>query len=137
MAVSESRRFLLILMFDPGLTGKSCSPACIAMCCTIALLLRADAFLCRKTALQVHARSRKPEQHGLRRTSTKEEQGMTHQSSANTSGSMEGWASKGSGAAAQMCDDKARTDTMHYKRPIWCKELGWPSASCHRGHAKM
>ena len=74
---------------------------------------------------QINARSRKPEQHGPRRTSTKEEQGLTHQSSANTSGSMEGWAVKGSGAAAQTCDDKARTDKMHYTRPTWCIELGW------------
>ena len=55
---------------------------------------------------QINARSRKPEQHGPRRASTKEEQGMTHQSSANTSGSMEGWVVKGSGAAAQTCHDK-------------------------------
>ena len=55
---------------------------------------------------QINARSRKPEQHGPRQANTKEEQGMTHQSSANTSGSMEGWGVNGGGAAAQTCHDE-------------------------------
>ena len=61
---------------------------------------------------QGDARNRKPEQHGARRNSTKEEQGMTHPSSANTSGSMESRAVKGSGAAAQTGDNKAWTNKM-------------------------